>query len=153
MRRCFLFFKASRREFFNHFWPFFGIIGHICTLAHRIFSFLLHRYWFHMHVLQNHQKKSWDWTFNKVLLVFKVSCRAVFWLFLALFWYFLVIFLNKDIQYFTCSCIATDFICMCLRIINKNLGTRPLTKCYCFSVSSRAVFYCFWSFFGIFWHH
>ena len=81
---------------------------------------------------QNQQKKSWDYTFKKVLLVFKVLSRAVFDRFWPLFGIFGHISIEGH-RIFYFYCITINFIYMCLRINNKNLGTRPLKRCYWFS--------------------
>ena len=62
-----------------------------------------------------------------MLLVFKVSCRAVFWQFL-----FPSIFGHISIHghgIFTFCCLATIYACICLRINKTNPGTGP-SRCY-----------------------
>ena len=61
------------------------------------------------------------------------------------------IFPSKDIESFTFYCIATNFIYMCLRINNKNLGTRPFQRCYWSTkIHEERLFDHFWPFFDIF---
>ena len=73
------------------------------------------------------------------------------------FWPFfgiLGIFPFKDIESFIFNCIATNFICICLRINNKNLGTRPFKRCYWFTkFHEEPVFDHFWPVFEIFGAH
>ena len=70
------------------------------------------------------------------------------------FWPFfgiLGIFPFKDIESFIFNCIATNFICICLRINNKNLGTRPFQRCYWSTkIHEERLFDHFWPFFDIF---
>ena len=89
-KKVLLIFKISSRAVFDHFWSFFCIFGHISTKVRRNFYFLLHSYKFHMHEPQNQQKNFWDYTFKKVLLIFKVSSRAVF----GHFWHFWAYFVD-----------------------------------------------------------
>ena len=92
------------------FSAFFGIFGHISTLAHRILSFLLHRYLLHVHQNQNHQKNLgtrplrgyyWYYWFSKFYVVlcsfmqFLVSQRAIL-TFQPFFCIFLYIFILQQ---------------------------------------------------------
>ena len=52
--------------------------------------------------------------------------------FLARFWHFCAPFHSRT-YYLSFYCIATNFMCICLRINCKNHGTRHLKGCYWFS--------------------
>ena len=71
------------------------------------------------------------------------------------FWPFLGIlglFPSKDIESFTFYCIATNFICMCLRINNINLGIRPFKRCsWLTKLHKEPIFWpFFWPVFDVF---
>ena len=91
-------------------------------------------------------------------MVSKVSRRADFWPFLARFWPFLARFWNfcahfhSRTQILFFYCIATNFMCMCVRISCKNLGARPLKGCYWFSKFhvERFLSFCSLAFLDIF---
>ena len=96
-RRCYWFFFRV----FEMFSAFFGIFGHISTLAHRILSFLLHRYLLHVHQNQNHQKNLgtrplrgyyWYYWFSKfyVVLCSFWFHEEQFWLFSPFFAFFFI---------------------------------------------------------------
>ena len=141
LRRCYWLSKFHVERSNDGFWPFFGILG--------IFPF----------------KDIESFIFNCIATNFICICLRInnenllkgaiglqsftksgFLTIFGPFLTFLCAFSFKDKE--SCfSCITTNFKCMCLKINYKNHGTRPLKKCYWFSVSRWAVFYCFWSFF------
>ena len=72
---------------------------------------------------------------------------TVFWPFLGI----LGIFPSKEKESFTFYCIVTNFMYMCLRINNINLGTRPFKRCYWFTkFHEEPVIDHFWPVFDIF---
>ena len=80
----------------------------------------------------NMPKNAREQTVKKTLYMKLWKPIAGLWPFLARFWNFCAHFHSRT-QILSFYCIATNFMCMCVRINCKNLGTRPLKGCYWFS--------------------
>ena len=126
------------------FWPFLGILGIFPSKEKESYTFYCIVTNFMYMCLRINNINLGTRPFKRCYWFTKFHEERVF----GPFWHFCAHCHSKT-KNLSFYCIATNFMCMCLKINCKNLGTRPLIKCYWFLVSSRAVFYCFWSFFGI----